>query len=141
MHEPTVVSCFRPACIARTVAIILHGHWAIHDPPSTFPFFAIHRVRLVITISCKGQMSCSVSFRVRSSSRSSPPTSTGRVYRGGGDSDIYVVLSKPPTVESRCGPKRGFGETPGELLTISKPNPYPQSMKPPGRKGFTKPNL
>ena len=44
-------------------------------------------------------------------------------------------------VESRFGPKRGFGVTPGELLTISKPNHYPKSEKPPGPKGFTNPNL
>jgi len=45
------------------------------------------------------------------------------------------------SVESRIGPKRGFGVTPGELLTTSKPNSYPTSEKPPERKGFTKPNL
>jgi len=52
-----------------------------------------------------------------------------------------VCLPHPPPVESRFGPKRGFGETPRELLTISKPNHYPKSVKPPGWKGFTKPNL
>jgi len=36
-----------------------------------------------------------------------------------------------PSVESRIGPKRGFGLTPGELLTKSKTNPYPKSEKPP----------
>jgi len=51
------------------------------------------------------------------------------------------LWSNPGAVESRFGPKRGFGETPGELLTISKPNHYPKSEKPPRRKGFTKPNL
>jgi len=35
------------------------------------------------------------------------------------------------TVESRFGPKLGFGVTPGELLTISKPNPYTKSEKTP----------
>jgi len=44
-------------------------------------------------------------------------------------------------VESRFGQKRGFGETPGTLLTISKPNHYPKFVNPPGRKGVTKPNL
>ena len=44
-------------------------------------------------------------------------------------------------VKSRIGPKRGFGLTPGELLTISKPNPYPKSEKPPARKWFSNPNL
>jgi len=43
--------------------------------------------------------------------------------------------------ESRFGPKRGFGVTPGELLTVSKPHPYPVFEKFPARKGFTKPNL
>jgi len=36
-----------------------------------------------------------------------------------------------PSVESRIGPKWGFGLTPGELLTISKTNPYPDNEKPP----------
>jgi len=45
------------------------------------------------------------------------------------------------TVESRFGQKRGFGETPGKLLTISKPNHYPRFVTPPGRKVVAKPNL
>jgi len=44
-------------------------------------------------------------------------------------------------VESRFGPKRGFGETPGELLTISKPSHYPKFVHPPARKRCTQPNL
>ena len=58
-----------------------------------------------------------------------------------------LALSAPRTlqferrVESRFGPKRGFGVTPGELLTISKPNPPPKSEKPRARKRFAKPNL
>jgi len=39
--------------------------------------------------------------------------------------------SPRPPVESRIGPKRGFGVTPGKLLTISKTNPYPKSENPP----------
>jgi len=35
------------------------------------------------------------------------------------------------TVESRIGPTRGFGFTPGERLTKSQPRPYPKSEKPP----------
>jgi len=56
---------------------------------------------------------------------------------------LETPREQPPTrpVESRFGPKRGFGVTPGKLLTIRKPNPYPKSEKPPARKGFTKPNL
>jgi len=49
--------------------------------------------------------------------------------------------AEPCAVESRFGPKRGFGVSPGDLLIISKPNPYSKSEKPPARKGFTKPNL
>ena len=45
------------------------------------------------------------------------------------------------SLESRIGPKRGFGLTPGELLTISKTNSYPKSEKPPARKSFSNPNL
>jgi len=44
-------------------------------------------------------------------------------------------------VESRIRPKLGFGSTQGELLTISKPNPYPKSKKPPAQKWFSKLNL
>jgi len=56
---------------------------------------------------------------------------------------LFTSLARHPTllancnwtVASRFGPKRGFGVTPGELLTIrvSKPDPYPKSEKPPGR--------
>ena len=53
---------------------------------------------------------------------------------------VELVGSSVP-VESRFGPERGFGVTPGKLLTRSKPNPCPKSEKPPARKGFTKPNL
>jgi len=42
---------------------------------------------------------------------------------------IVSQAGAPNTVESRIGPKRGFGLTPGELLTISKTNPYPKSEK------------
>ena len=35
VHESIVLSFFRPACIAYTVAILLHGYWAIYDPSST----------------------------------------------------------------------------------------------------------
>ena len=48
------------------------------------------------------------------------------------------------TVESRFGPKRGFGFTPGELLTMSKTNSYPNLRNPQagtGRKSVSKPNL
>jgi len=52
--------------------------------------------------------------------------------------DLSVYRS---TVESRIGPTRYFGWTPGELIPISKPNPDPKSEKPPARKWFSKPNL
>jgi len=56
---------------------------------------------------------------------------------------LCVVCVRPTIlpVEPRIGPTRGFGLTPGELLTISKPNPYPKSEKPPARKWFSKSNL
>jgi len=67
---------------------------------------------------------------------------------------VGVVLAQPGTkgyealeaantaenvkaVETRIGPKLGFGWTPGELLTISKP----KSENPPARKCVSKPNL
>ena len=55
MHKSIVLSFFQRACIAHTVAILLHGYWAIYDPPSTSLWYAIHHTILVITISCKGQ--------------------------------------------------------------------------------------
>ena len=33
VHESIVLSISRPACIAHTVAILLHTYWAIYDPP------------------------------------------------------------------------------------------------------------
>jgi len=36
---------------------------------------------------------------------------------------------------------RGFGFTPGELLTLSKPHPYPTSENIPALKWFSEPNL
>jgi len=33
VHKSIVLSFFRPACIARTVALLLHDYWAIYDPP------------------------------------------------------------------------------------------------------------
>jgi len=35
VHESIVLSFSRPACIAHTVAIPLHGFWAIPDPSAT----------------------------------------------------------------------------------------------------------
>jgi len=56
---------------------------------------------------------------------------------------LLIEWARPlcQAVKSRFGPKRGFGETPGELLTISKPNHYPKFVHPPPRKSGTKPNL
>jgi len=46
------------------------------------------------------------------------------------------------SVESRTGTTRGFGLTPGELLTISKTTPSPKSeKKKPARKNCSSPNL
>jgi len=50
-----VLSFFRPACIAHTVAILLHDYWAIYDPPSTPLVYVIHHTKLAVAISCKGQ--------------------------------------------------------------------------------------
>ena len=38
VHVSIVLSFFCPACIAHTVAILLHDYWAIYDPPLDFPF-------------------------------------------------------------------------------------------------------
>jgi len=47
---------------------------------------------------------------------------------------VASPTTKDEAVESRIGPTRGFGITPGELFTINEPNPYPKSEKPPARK-------
>jgi len=57
MHESIVLSFLPPTCIAHTVAILLHDWRAIYDPSSTSLVYAIHHTILVITISCKGQVS------------------------------------------------------------------------------------
>ena len=47
---------FRPACIAHSVAILLHDYWAIYDPAPASPLlYFIYNTLLLITISCKGQ--------------------------------------------------------------------------------------
>jgi len=53
--------------------------------------------------------------------------------RGGGvdAATLVAAFKRYTTVESRIGPKRGFGFTPGELLTRRKTNPYPKSEKHP----------
>jgi len=55
VHESIVLSFFWPACIAHTVAILLHGCWAIYDPFSTSLWSTTHHMIWVITISCKSQ--------------------------------------------------------------------------------------
>ena len=37
MLESIDFSLFRPACIAHTVAVLLHGCWAVYDPPLDLP--------------------------------------------------------------------------------------------------------
>jgi len=56
VHESIVLSFFRRACIARTIAIRLHDYCAIYDAPPTSPLYAINHTILVIAISCKGQI-------------------------------------------------------------------------------------
>jgi len=68
VHESIVLSFFWPACIAHTVAILLHNYWAIYDPPPTSFVYAIHHRIVVIAISCKGQLPA--------------PTLRQRCYRG-----------------------------------------------------------
>jgi len=46
-----------PACIARTVAIVLHDYCAMYDAPPPNPLlYAIDHTILVMAISCKGQV-------------------------------------------------------------------------------------
>jgi len=55
VHKSIVLSFLWPACIAYTVAIRLHGYWAVCDPPSTSLLYTTHHTTLEITISCEGQ--------------------------------------------------------------------------------------
>jgi len=55
VHETSDLSFIQPACIAHTVAILLHDYWAIYNPPSASHLYAIHLTRLAMAISCKGQ--------------------------------------------------------------------------------------
>jgi len=56
VHESIVPSFFRPACIAHTITVLLHGDWAIFNPHPTPRFHAIHHTILCIAISCKGYL-------------------------------------------------------------------------------------
>ena len=53
-HESNNLISPRPPALA-TLAILLHGYWAVHHTSSTPLLYAIHHTRLVITISCKSQ--------------------------------------------------------------------------------------
>ena len=44
MHIPIVLSVFRPACIAPTVAIRLHDYWAVYDPPLDLPVYTPYNI-------------------------------------------------------------------------------------------------
>ena len=44
-----------PACIAHTIAILLHGYCAIYPPPPNSPVYAIYHTILVMGMSCEGQ--------------------------------------------------------------------------------------
>jgi len=46
----------------------------------------------------------------------------------------HVQRVRSRTVEPRIRPKGGFGLTPGKLLTLRKPNPYPKSVSTPAQK-------
>ena len=45
--------CPPPACIAHTIAILLHDCCAMYDPPPTLLLYAIHHTILVMAVSCK----------------------------------------------------------------------------------------
>jgi len=56
VHESTI--CLLPSftCIARTTALLLHGYCPICAPTTTPLVYAIHLTRLVMAISCKGEL-------------------------------------------------------------------------------------
>ena len=51
------------------------------------------------------------------------------------------LLSKRYPVESIIRPRGEFGLTPGKLLTLNKPNPYPKSVRNPAQKLRKHPNV
>jgi len=68
--------------------------------------------------------------------------SATRLVQGSDRSTPYCRQRvKPPSVESRIGPKGDFGLTPGGLWTLSKPDPYPKSVLIPAHKVRNVPNL
>ena len=55
MHESIFLPFVRPACIAHTVAILLHGYWEIYNSPPTPLVYAIHHTIFAMVISWKSQ--------------------------------------------------------------------------------------
>jgi len=57
MHLSTLLLFPAPTCSAHPGATLLHDYWAVYTPPPpTSPLYDIHHTKLVITISCEGQV-------------------------------------------------------------------------------------
>jgi len=57
VHESIILLLPTPACIARTIAMLLHVYCAIYEAPPTHHLYAMHTTILAMAISCKGQRS------------------------------------------------------------------------------------
>jgi len=42
---------------------------------------------------------------------------------------LIIMIGRSVNVESRIKTKGGFGLTPGKLVTLSKPDPYPKYVQ------------
>ena len=72
VHE-SIIRVSPPHCIAHTIATLLHGHCAMCDPPPLTPLlYVIHHTKLVLAISCKGQIHSDLPFLTRSLRRVNP---------------------------------------------------------------------
>ena len=89
VHESNLFSILPPTCIVYTIAILLQDCCAVYNLPSTSPFYAIQHTILVITISCKGQITSSFSVG---------PTHTPVRSRSRRSSSLpsFVIVVNPP---------------------------------------------
>jgi len=60
-QESIIPSLLPPICVTLATAILLRDFCAMYELPPTLPLYAIHHTILIMTISCKGQGTCSAS--------------------------------------------------------------------------------
>jgi len=72
LYESTIVSFPAMTCIAHPGAILLRDYWAVYDPPSDPPLYAINYTILLMTRSCKSQVRVNPNARPYSKERPAP---------------------------------------------------------------------